>query len=410
MDAVLEPAIVRDERKANILLVDDRPENLVALEAILDPLGESLWKAYSGKEALRHLLLEDFALILLDAEMPGMNGFETAELIRQRERTRHVPIIFVTAHRESQHMFRSYSVGAVDYMTKPFDPEILRSKVRIFVDLFKKNEQIKRQAELLHQSELREAERRQQEMQESLEREHMRRLTEELEARVEERTKELVQANEEMEAFCYSVSHDLRAPLRAIMSTSMILIEDSGEKLNENDKEQLLRQSAAAKRMGKLIDDLLQLSRLGRKAMERQWIDLSDIAQAVADDMGSRDWPKPISFKVQAGLQAYADPGLAHILLVNLLENACKYSPNGGTIEVGQGERDAFFVRDEGIGFEMKYAHKLFLPFERLVAEGDYEGTGIGLANVQRIVQRHGGKIWAESELGKGATFYFTLG
>lgn len=401
------------DSKANILLVDDRPENLAALEAILEPLGDNLVRATSGRQALRHLLKEDFAVILMDAQMPGMDGFETASLIRDRERTRHVPIIFVTAYRtEDQHVFKGYSVGAVDYIPKPFDPDILRSKVRVFVDLYKKNEQIKIQAELLHQSELREAERRQRELAEAMEREHMLALNSELEARVEARTSELISANEEMEAFCYSVSHDLRAPLRAIMATSRILLEDAAEKLEPDEREQLERQSRAANRLGVLIDDLLQLSRLGRRQLIRKDTDLSRLAQDVASDLLSAEWPAPLAVEVQPNLKAHADPGLVRLLLQNLLENSCKYSPQGGKIEVGTIKMDSdevFIVRDQGIGFDMKYYHKLFLPFERLVLEHEYPGTGIGLASAARVVTRHGGRIWAESEPGKGASFYFTL-
>jgi two-component system, sensor histidine kinase and response regulator len=395
-----------EECKANILLVDDRPENLLALEATLDPLGETLWKATSGREALRHLLKEEFAVILMDARMPGMDGFETATLIRERDKTRHVPIIFVTAYgQDAANMFKGYSVGAVDFITKPFDPDIMRSKVRVFVDLYKKNEQIKRQAELIHLIELREAERR-------MEREHMNRLTAELEGRVAERTAELVAANRELESFCYSVSHDLRAPLRAIMATSMILLEDTKERLTEDERDNLIRQSAAAKRLGQLIDDLLHLSRLGRKSMTRSQVDVSRLAESVGAELLPRYENRPFDIRVEEGMSVRADVGLLRILYENLIENAMKYSPNGGRIEIGSEERDGervFFVRDCGIGFDTRYIHRIFLPFERLVGDDQYPGTGIGLANAHRIVTRHGGKIWAESAVGEGASFFFTL-
>jgi two-component system, sensor histidine kinase and response regulator len=412
---VAQANVVADElevgfaEQANILLVDDRDENLLALEAILEPLGERLWRARSGRDALRELLRRDFALILMDAEMPDMSGFETASIIRQRARNQHTPIIFVTAYAEQgHHMFRSYLVGAVDYIPKPFDPDILRSKVKVFVELHKKTEQVKRQAEMIYQSQLREAERRQREMQEAMEREHMRALNTELEARVEERTAALVAANEEMEAFCYSVSHDLRAPLRAIMATSHILLEDTAEQLNGDQQAQLLRQASAAKRLGMLIDDLLQLSRLGRRSMERKELDVSSIARGIAEELEGRGWDSAAAIKVEPGIVARADEGLTRILMLNLLENACKYSPNGGEIEFGS-SNGHFFVRDRGIGFDMQYSDKLFRPFERLVRDSEYEGTGIGLANAQRIVKRHGGRIWAESQPGAGSTFYFTL-
>ncbi|HEY0865871.1 MAG TPA: response regulator [Fimbriimonas sp.] len=391
-----------DVRTANVLLVDDRPENLLALDAVLQSLGTNLVHASSGREALRALLRDDFAVILMDAQMPDMDGFETAELIRQRERTRHVPIIFITAHdKESSAQFRAYEAGAVDFIQKPFVAEILRSKVRVFVDLFLKSEQIQRQAELIHQQE-------QRRLAEDLEREHMRQLNEELEERVLERTQELVRANEDMEAFCYSVSHDLRAPLRAIMSTAMILLEEMGEELDEEHKDQLFRQSAAAKRLGVLIDDLLQLSRLGRKTMARQEVDLSEIAHEVGQSIVSHRSGPSIEFEIEPGMETSADVGLARILLENLMENAVKYSPDGGIVKVGSKD-GVFYVGDNGIGFDMKYAHKLFLPFERLVTDREYPGTGIGLAIVHRIVKRHNGHIWAESKPGKGSTFYFSL-
>jgi two-component system, sensor histidine kinase and response regulator len=405
---------VESTEKANILLVDDRRENLLALEAVLEPLGENLHRALSGEEALRHLLRNEYAVILMDAQMPGMDGFETAATIRMRERNRNIPIIFVTAYsKDRRYMFQGYSVGAVDFIPKPFDAEILRSKVKVFVELYKKNEQLKQQEKLIHEAEMREAERRQKELAEALEREHMRALTIELEKRVAERTAELLSANEQLEAFCYSVSHDLRAPLRAITSTSMMLLEDAGEKLNEEETEQLLRQAAAAKRLGTLIDDLLQLSRLSRREMTVVDVDLTKLAKDEANELLKAPWPGKIAIKVQKGMRAVCDPTLVRMLFQNLLENACKYSPNGGRIEVGacrQENRDVFFVRDHGIGLDMAYSHKIFLPFERLVLESEYEGTGIGLANAHRVVTRHNGRIWVESEPGEGATFYFTLG
>lgn len=401
------------ELGANILLVDDRPENLVALEAVLQPLGATLVLAKSGRDALRELLRHDFAVILLDAQMPDMDGFETAELIRSRERNRHTPIIFVTAYsRDKENVFQGYSVGAVDYITKPFDPEILRSKIRVFVELYKRGEEIKRQQHLLRQSELREAERLRKEEVWQLEQEHMRRLTQELEARVSERTQELVAANEELQAFCYSVSHDLRAPLRAVNSASMILLEENDGKLSPDHTELLLRQAHNARRLGTLIDDLLQLSRIGRQALDKRVVDMSMIANEAAQDVLNREWEQPPRIKIEPGMAANADAGLMHLLYQNFLDNACKYSPQGACIDVGwqPGKEPVFFVKDHGIGFDMKYSHKIFLPFERLHLDSEFPGTGIGLASVQRIVRKHGGQVWADASVGEGATFFFTLG
>jgi len=399
--------------RANILLVDDHPENLLALEAILEDLGENLFLAHSGFDALRLLLKHEFALILLDAQMPELNGFETASLIRSREKTRNVPIIFVTAHgRDQRQLLESYSVGAVDYIVKPFEPQVLRSKVKVFVELHKKNEQLKLQTERLIQAEREAAERRELELAERLEREHMQALNVELEQRVAQRTAELLEANEQLAGFCYSVSHDLRAPLRAISATSKILLEEARTKLEEEEQELLHRQAAAAKRLGELIDDLLGLARIHGRQTTRRKFSLSDLAEEVVAELRESFVDQRLEFRVEPGLTCEGDPALVRLLLQNLLENACKYSKEGGRIELGeieeQGER-AFFVRDDGIGIDMKYASKIFLPFERLVSENAYPGTGIGLATASRIVARHGGRLWVESQVGEGSTFFFTL-
>jgi signal transduction histidine kinase len=189
----------------------------------------------------------------------------------------------------------------------------------------------------------------------------------------------------------------------------MILLQEVKDKLSAEEIDQLRRQSNAAKRLGSLIDDLLQLSRLGRKKLDIEKVDISAIAAETAADLSGRYPESKIKVKIQPGLQAEADPGLVRIMIHNLLDNAFKYSPEGGQITVSREQAGAFVVADNGIGFEMKYAKKLFLPFERLVLEKEFPGTGIGLAIVQRIIQRHNGRVWAEGSPGKGAQFRFTL-
>lgn len=229
-----------------------------------------------------------------------------------------------------------------------------------------------------------------------------------LEERVQSRTQELEAANREMEGFTYSVSHDLRAPLRAIIATSMIVMEEAGDQLTPELQHLLTRQAASARKLGVLIDELLKLSRIARQAMRVEPVDLRLLAREVADELEADGRADGVEFVIQDGLMARGDPLLLRFVLLNLLENACKFSPEGGRVSVGAAGAE-FFVRDEGIGFDMAYANKLFLPFERLVNDADYPGTGIGLANVHRIIQRHGGQIRAESEPGRGASFYFTL-
>jgi PAS domain S-box-containing protein len=221
---------------------------------------------------------------------------------------------------------------------------------------------------------------------------------------VEERTAELQRAMAESEGFNYSISHDLRAPLRAIVSTSRILLDDLGPTLEDEHRSLLERQAFNANRMGVLIDELLRLSRLSRVEVVRKPLDMTAKARAIAAEL-----EHGCQVEVQEGMTAMGDPGLVRTILHNLIGNACKFSPQGGTIRVRQ-EGPVFSVSDEGVGFDPKFAPKIFLPFERLVRDDEFPGTGIGLANVKRIVERHHGRVWAESEPGKGSTFSFTLG
>ncbi len=239
----------------------------------------------------------------------------------------------------------------------------------------------------------------------------LRAFNSELENRVKIRTAELESANEEMESFTYTVSHDLRSPLRAIMSTSMIILQDHGERLDDDAKILLKRQAAAAKRLGTLIDDLLNLTRLGRAQLAVQQFNFSALAAVVVNELAEQDEAIGAMVCIQPDIQVVGDPALIRIALQNLIENSVKFSSENKEpcIEVGRQDDGTIFVKDNGIGFDMAYASKLFVPFERLVSEQEFPGTGIGLASVSRILHRHGGEIWAEGEVGKGATFYFTL-
>ena len=236
----------------------------------------------------------------------------------------------------------------------------------------------------------------------------------ELEARVETRTRDLATANRELEAFSYSVSHDLRAPLRAIDGFSKALQSDYGPQLDERARHYLERVRVGTQRMSGLIDDLLGLARLSRRELVRQRVDLSEVARRVGAELQRHHPSRAVRVDIRDGLSAAADPHLLTIVLENLMGNAWKFTGkrDDALIEVGQkadGREASFYVRDNGAGFDMAYADKLFGAFQRLHGDEDFEGTGIGLATVQRIVTRHGGRIWAEGEVDKGATFYFTL-
>ena len=225
---------------------------------------------------------------------------------------------------------------------------------------------------------------------------------------------ELVAANKELESFSYSVSHDLRAPLRTIDGFSHALLEDCGDALDENCKSHLNRIRAATQRMGLLIDDLLNLSRISRTPLHRQSFDISALASSVANDLRNTQPERQVELRIEPGLKTTADPGLLRLVLENLLSNSWKFTSKRDSAHIAFGmAKDhgtpAFFVRDDGAGFDPAYADRLFGAFQRLHAATDFAGTGVGLATVQRIVNRHGGRIWAESAVDRGATFYFTL-
>jgi light-regulated signal transduction histidine kinase (bacteriophytochrome) len=228
--------------------------------------------------------------------------------------------------------------------------------------------------------------------------------------RIEELATRLSQANEELETFSYSVSHDLRAPLRSIDGFSRELLIDYEEKLDEQGKHYLKRVRQAARRMAELIDGMLDLSRLSRKAMRRTSVDVSGIVRDIAAEVEERFDGRRIEWKIEPDLRANADSHLIRVVFENLINNAVKFTAprSGATIEIGR-EGDALFVRDNGVGFDPEYAQKLFAPFQRMHGN-EFEGTGIGLAIVQRLIHRHDGRVWAESAPDRGATFRFTVG
>lgn len=243
----------------------------------------------------------------------------------------------------------------------------------------------------------------------------VRALNEELEERVAIRTAELEAANRELEAFSYSVSHDLRAPLRSMEGFSANLLKLYEDQLDERGRDYLRRVRAAAQKMGVLIDDILNLSRAGRVEMHPRRVDLSAMAREITDELLGSDPNRKVEFRIEEGLSALGDEHLLRIVMHNLLSNAWKFTSKqpraliefGGAHEQGRG---VYYVRDNGVGFDPAYADKLFSPFQRLHTEDEFPGTGIGLALVQRVVRRHGGRVWAEAAVGEGASFFFTLG
>jgi len=368
---------------AKILIVDDDPAKLVALRTVLDPLGENVVEARSGADALRHLLKEDFAVILLDVRMPIMNGFETAQMIRQRPASELTPIIFVTALDQAEtNMGRGYELGAVDFVFSPIVPAILRAKVSVFVELYMSQQELKRYRT-------------------------------QLQGLVQERTTSLTAINRELEAFSYFVSHDLRAPLLAIDTIAQSVLDDP-EVAGDGAKDQLLRMRRTSKQMMALFEGMQTLFRLTGGDIRREKLDISRIATEIVAQFQAQEPKRHVDCRVEEGLTASGDAGLVRILLTNLISNAWKFTRDKpqAVITIGS-ERVAgetrLFVRDNGVGFDMIYAHKLFGAFQRLHSQSEFAGEGIGLAAAQRIVNRHGGRIWAEGAMGEGATFYFVL-
>lgn len=383
-----------------ILAVDDSPTFLNEIADVLRGEGYDVVPARSGEEALELLGVQPVDCILLDLMMPGIGGHEACKLIKASPVLRDVPLIILTSVEDRDSMIQGLAVGADDFIRKSSDFEVLKARVR---------------------AQLR---RKQFESEHRLVREEL--LRRELTAAEARAAQELAQAralmveelelkNKELEAFSYSVSHDLRAPLRAIDGFSHLLLENSEGKFDDDEKHYLHQMRAAAKRMGDLIDDLLELAQAGSAELQREPVDLSAMTEDVLAQLSGATPSRDVTYKIARSLRIDADPRLIRIVLDNLLGNAWKYTGrvDAARIEVGHEIRRGqvvFYVRDNGAGFDMSYADKLFRPFQRLHLASEFPGSGIGLATVKRIIDRHGGEIWAESKAGEGASFYFHTG
>ncbi|MBI5629305.1 MAG: response regulator [Elusimicrobia bacterium] len=534
-ESLLPGSVAAERRSAapaqiSVLLVDDREENLLALESALSGLGHSLVKARSGQEALKQLLERDFAVILLDVYMPGMDGFETARLIRERERSKLTPIIFLTAVSKGEmQVYKGYSVGAVDYIFKPFILEVLRAKVSVFVDLFMKTEEIRAQAELLRQIEGREHRRALREMRAQRNRffylsldlmctlgfdgllkeinvswektlgiprnellsrpfielvhpddrkatlsywrqlasplarglenrvrcrdgsyrwllwnstpfpkdkvhyavahditerkraeESLKALNETLEARVRERTREfsrinieLERSNVELEQFAFLASHDLREPLRKVASFTELLASRYRGKLDQNADQYIRSIVSGVARMGEMISDLLEYSQVGKGERPFKTAALEDILGKALLDLSVAIHESKATITHDPLPAVKGDAVELTSLFLNLLNNAVKFRADAPpVIHVSakpQGREWVLTVRDNGIGIDPAYHERIFAIFKRLHSKDKYPGTGIGLAICKKIIEHHEGRIWVESELGRGTAFHLTL-
>ena len=411
------------EERVNLLLVDDRPENLKSLEAILSDLGQNLVFAQSGQEALKNVLKTEFAVILMDVRMPGMDGLETAALIRQRDQTALTPIIFLTAYGENDEQVRKgYLLGAVDFLFKPIVPEILRSKIAVFVELYRKTEEVRRSAEILREAQLKAHERELAEERQRWESEQLRKEVErerEVSAQLQENYRRLQELEKLRDDLTSMIIHDLRTPLASLI-TALQTMESLGD-LNEEQLELLRLSVAAGRNLLRIINDLLDVSKMedGSFRLEMEEIDpvamVNDCVQQVA--ALAKDKNLTLEPEIPAAVpRVEGDPDKLARTLVNLLGNGIKFTPRGGKITVGAhpdetNDRVIFWVKDNGEGIPRESHEKIFEKFGQVENRkaGRKMSTGLGLTFCKMIVEGHGGRIWVDSAPGQGSMFSFAL-
>jgi DNA-binding response OmpR family regulator len=400
----LEPGTALKPKR--ILAVDDDPDYLDILSARLRKRGYDVLCAISGEDAIATLAHEATDCILLDRSMAGMGGVATCRALKGQRTTRDIPLIILTATEQRDAVIECLGAGADDFVSKASGFDVLSARVQAQIRRKQIEDEQREVSARLLRSELEASEARAE-----------KELAETRAAMAEELASaniELAQANRELEAFSYTVSHDLRAPLRTISAFTHALAEDLSEHLDDKSRDHIRRVLAASSRMADLIEALLELARIHRAPLGRHRVDLSALAGTVIDDLNRREPVRSVSVQVVPHVMVDADARLMRVLLDNLLGNAWKFTARRPVAHVelgveGDGEEPVYFVRDDGAGFDMGRAGRLFTPFYRLHTEDEFKGTGIGLATVRRIVERHGGRIWAESSVGEGAKISFTI-
>ena len=450
---------------AEILIVEDSPTQAERLKYVLEKHRYRLSAARNGREALASIAKHPPTLVISDIVMPEMDGYQLCGHIKKDEKLKNIPVILLTSLTDPVDVMKGLECGADNFIFKPYDEQYLLARIaymlanqhlresdstQMGVEVFfsgrkffitsdrlqilnlllstyeaavQRNQELATaRDELRHLNEHLEARVRERTAAleaEILERrraeEEVRRLNTGLEQRVLERTAELEAANKELEAFSYSVSHDLRAPLRAVDGFSQAVLEDYGSQLPEEGRRYLQTIRDGTQHMGALIDDLLTFSRLSRLPLVKQTVDTAGLVNKSLNELSAQREGREIDLRIGNLPPCEGDPALLKQVWVNLLSNALKYTrkQQAARIEIGsrrEQDEDIFFVRDNGTGFDMQYAHKLFGVFQRLHHADEFEGTGVGLAIVQRVVHRHGGRIWAEAAIDRGAEFNFTLG
>ncbi len=404
------------DRRVKLLLVDDRPENLLALEAILEPLGQILLCAHSGEEALKYVLQHEFAAILLDVQMPDMNGFDAAQIIKSREKSRFIPIIFLSAiNKEDAYVFKGYSMGAVDYVFKPFNPDVLRSKVAVFVDLYLKQQQLREQAEQLAESERRELELQHRAELFEAEAKSAEQLTD-LNRQLQARQQQLEEAMGVRNRFYASMSHELRTPINAVIGYSTLMIDNIYGPLNEKQREGLQRTLRAARHLLELVNDVLDLSKIeaGKIELALQPVSIAGLiddlfvtVRPLADDHGTT-----LSFEhPEVDTTVVTDPRRVRQILLNLLSNAIKFGQQQPImVECSRGEdgQVSVSVIDKGEGISEEDISRIFEEFVQ-VSPTQHVGTGLGLPISRRLAILLDGTLEVKSVPGEGSVFTLTL-
>jgi hypothetical protein len=404
-----------------VLVVEDSPTQLERLRLLLEGEGYQVDVAGNGREGLERVRVAAPDLVISDVVMPEIDGYAFCEAIKSAEGTRRIPVILFTEQQDPRDILEGLLRGADNFIPKAAAPEYLLERVRRILKQLDYRRHGRMEVEFVVRVGERDvtlsADKQQifELMISSLE--ETSRVNDRLrdsQRLLEERAEQLASVNRELEAFSYSVSHDLRAPLRHISGYAHILREKnlSLDDAARGHLEKILR---AAERMGRLIDDLLSFSRLGRADLRGSRVDVEQLASDVTTELREQDPDREVSVQIGTLPVVSADPAMLRVVLTNLIGNAMKYTRNQshaeiqiGSLPEGEGHL-VVFVRDNGAGFDMQHADRLFGVFQRLHRDEEYEGTGIGLATVRRIVERHGGRTWAEGVVGEGATFYFSL-
>ncbi|MBF0353261.1 MAG: response regulator [SAR324 cluster bacterium] len=378
--------------KPLILIVDDNILNIQLLEDMLIHCGYAVTGAPDGSTGLMIARNKKPDLILLDIMMPGMDGYEVCHQLKTDETTAAIPVIFLTSLDDMGNKLKGFHTGGVDFITKPFQPEDV--SVRIETHLKLRNLQLQLE-------------------------EKNERLQEKIAEQQRTETK-LEETNRELDAFSYSVAHDLRAPLQHLLIYSQLLQEEYQQLFDEDGKMYLNRISRSIQTMNTMIDNLLMLSQATQKPVEKHSVNLTGLLQEISEELKNSQPGRDAQIIIVDAMNIQADPELLKIMITNLFQNAWKYTSKQAQTRIEWGtllpdqepqhkNDPVFYVKDNGAGFDMQHKNKLFGTFQRLHTKSEFPGTGIGLATVQRIVKRHGGRIWAESSVNQGATFFFSF-